>query len=94
MIGIIQYESGQKYEGELLNAENKLEKHGKGKFFGCKGTLFYDGEWVHDMREGAGTMYFSNGYRYEGEWLRNAKHGKGILYDINNNEAYNGTFKN
>ncbi len=64
--GIMEYENGDKYEGEWKNDF----KEGKGKMIYNNGEK-YEGEWKNDLKEGKGIMYYNNGERYEGEFKNN-----------------------
>ncbi|ESN93808.1 hypothetical protein HELRODRAFT_180459 [Helobdella robusta] len=38
------------------------------------------GQWVKDMKEGVGTLIYSNGDVYRGNWESGKKHGKGLYF--------------
>ncbi|WP_226654791.1 MORN repeat-containing protein [Pseudalkalibacillus hwajinpoensis] len=83
-----------RYDGERLNGE----KHGTGKTFNR--SSYYEGEWVHNVREGYGTEVTSFGsvldMRYEGEWKENLHDGYGTevvsLFGVET--TYEGDYKN
>ena len=40
---------------------------------------YYIGQWKNGLRNGKGTMYYSNGtIKYEGDWVNDKEEGKGI----------------
>ena len=45
--------------------------------------MSYEGELVHDQKEGWGCLRLSNGECYEGNFLNDAVHGEGTYYPIN-----------
>ncbi|CAK0846949.1 unnamed protein product [Prorocentrum cordatum] len=58
----------------------------------CDNGCVYQGEWVENMRHGAGTEH-GNGYIYEGQWEANVYHGHGVL-EMPNGIVYDGQFFN
>ena len=49
MIGVLQYPTGEKYDGELIDNM----KNGRGIMYFPNGDI-YDGEWVNDKMNGKG----------------------------------------
>jgi len=39
----------------------------------------YDGNWLHGLRHGKGTMKYHSGDFYTGEWDHDKRHGEGVL---------------
>jgi hypothetical protein len=63
------------YFGQWKNGK----MNGTGKLnFAASGSWF-DGLFVDDMRNGRGTMHWSNGYMYVGEWQNDKMHGRGVI---------------
>ena len=89
---IINYNSGDKYEGELKQFKS-FRKHGHGKYIYKAGHI-YEGDWKNGIREGKGILYHSNGDKYEGEFKNDKIEGKGIYYYNKNTRKYEGEFKN
>ena len=52
----------------------------------------YAGSWINDVKEGQGTMSYSDGSKYEGQWKNDLPHGKGVLSKANG-DSYTGYFK-
>ena len=74
-------------------------RHGHGKcVYHCDRQngveSFYQGEWLNNMRHGAGTIQYSTGDMYTGQWYHNMKHGMGCMQWVTNHELYNGEWKN
>jgi hypothetical protein len=61
--GVLEYRSGDKYEGQVLHGL----REGKGKMHYTSGALF-DGQWSKDMREEHGRLAWPSGDWVEGEW--------------------------
>ena len=53
----------------------------------------YEGEFLNDVREGRGIMYWFDGVKYEGAWKNDKAEGKGIIY-YTDGARYEGDFKN
>ena len=51
----------------------------------------YEGELKGGVREGEGTLVWSNGDRYVGSFKNGLRHGKGMYQDKNGN-VYNGNW--
>ena len=81
----------------LLCNENifqmNLEKHycGFGIIKGRDGDI-YLGEKKNNLKDGNGTLYYSNGIKYEGEFKNNQREGYGIYNMLG--DKYEGEFKN
>ena len=92
--GIMNYNNGDKYEGEF---KNNL-REGKGIMNYNNGDK-YEGEWKNNLREGKGIYYYNNNDKYEGEYKNNEiVKGKGEMifqnyiiceYLIKNNDEIN-----
>lgn len=72
---VIEYENGDKYDGEV-QAEMK---HGRGILHYKNGGK-YDGQWVDDKRHGHGENTWANEDRYVGNWKENQRHGEGTMF--------------
>ena len=53
------------------------------------GKIQYRGEWKTDMKNGFGTVCYSNGDKYVGLWKADTKNGKGIC-TYADNSTYDG----
>lgn len=64
----IHYENGSNYRGPLVNGM----KNGRGQFFDAMANMTYNGQYLDDLRHGAGTLTDASGpnpeYVYDGEW--------------------------
>ncbi|XP_018420942.1 PREDICTED: radial spoke head 10 homolog B2-like [Nanorana parkeri] len=77
---------GEWYEGK---------RHGKGlMYYDSEETSWYEGEWIHNDKEGWGVQHFKSGNIYEGQWKNNKFHGLGKMSWINSNEEYMGQWEN
>ena len=58
---------------------------------------YYEGDWVHDKREGKGKMIWTEnpcyGDIYDGGWKNDERHGKG-MYRYANGDIYEDEWKN
>ena len=86
--GIMEYENGDKYDGEWVNDI----KEGNGIMKYNNGDL-YVGEWANDMKIGNGIMKYENGDKYDGEWANDIKEGKGKM-KYENGDKYDGDWIN
>ncbi|KAM3917863.1 radial spoke head 10 homolog B [Leptodactylus fuscus] len=67
------------------------KRHGRGAiYYNAEGTSWYEGEWIHNRKEGWGAQRFPSGNIYEGQWLNNKFHGEGRMRWISANEEYTG----
>jgi hypothetical protein len=73
--GTMKYASGDVYEGELKDGDNR---HGRGMYRYANGNV-YEGEWKDDRRHGRGTNRFADGDVYEGEFKDGNIHGRGTM---------------
>lgn len=91
--GTYYYADGRIYEGNWL--ANK--QHGKGKItFSANDSnnrKYYDGEWVSGIRQGMGTMMWSDGEWYKGGWQNGKWHGNGE-YHYSNGNKFVGIYNN
>ncbi|MBA3721736.1 MAG: hypothetical protein H0W88_04980 [Parachlamydiaceae bacterium] len=80
--GNIQYEWNENtYKGGFLNGV----PHGKGVYHYTTGKWKkYDGEWLHAMKHGVGTLYTDEG-TYEGEFHKDKMHNQIKFTDLNGN---------
>jgi len=74
--GLYIFSNGKRYKGDWYEGD----MHGKGLMKYTNG--YYQGEWVHDKREGIGTFLWTESELkddiYAGEWKNDQKDGKGI----------------
>ncbi|XP_056392006.1 radial spoke head 10 homolog B [Hyla sarda] len=85
--------SGQQvsYAGEW----NMGRRHGKGAiYYNAEGTSWYEGDWIHNRKEGWGVQRFPSGNIYEGQWKNNKFHGEGRMRWLSSNEEYMGLWEN
>jgi hypothetical protein len=76
------------YRGQL----NELgQRHGKGIQVYSDSIRVYEGDWVHDKREGQGYEVYSNLNLYEGQFRNNKPNGKG-KYRWKNGDFYEGSW--
>lgn len=75
---VIEYENGNKYDGEMSDDK----RNGRGTFTSKKGDK-YQGDWVNDKRHGKGAQIWRSGERYTGEWQEDRRHGKGTFVYTN-----------
>ena len=88
-IKTINYKSGNRYEGEV---DEKSLPNGKGVFTYTNGS-YYDGEFLHGVRDGYGLFVWSTGDRYEGGWKADKRHGEGVM-TYANGRVRKGRFEN
>ena len=89
LLRIKRYANDDVYTGEW-DEDNK--RHGNGKMTYAQQNLNpapynannigeYAGEWVSDLKDGRGTLTYSDGFEYDGQWKDDKKEGSGkILY--------------
>ncbi|MCL2378330.1 MAG: TIR domain-containing protein [Defluviitaleaceae bacterium] len=82
--------SGDWYEGDWIEGK----KAGKGTEhcvdeYGDGISWTYTGDYADDLKNGIGTMYWSNGDIYDGEWQNNMRIGKGG-YTFANGDYHHG----
>ncbi|XP_040212738.1 radial spoke head 10 homolog B-like [Rana temporaria] len=71
------------------------KRHGKGvMYYDSEETSWYEGDWVHNNKEGWGVQCFKSGNLYEGQWKNNKLHGVGRMRWIISNEEYIGQWEN
>ena len=80
-IGILRKANDDVYEGPILNL--KLEGFGEYSY-GASGDHFI-GYFAAGLKNGSGTVTFSNGHRFEGYWQNGAPSGKGTHTDLAGN---------
>lgn len=78
------------YEGQL---DDEGVPNGKGKLYN-EGILLYDGETVHGVKEGTGTLYGPDGDYYTGDFKNDEMNGKGKYYDAADNLIFEGNVVN
>ena len=89
-IGVVEWESGQKYEGELKNGD----RHFLGTMWFPieKSYSKYEGEFVRGSLNGEGKLYFRDKSYYEGGFKNNKYNGFGKRVFANGNTLI-GDFK-
>lgn len=75
--GTYTYHNGDVYSGTFVDGQ----MHGVGEFTTKVSRLRFVGEFVENVKQGKGVMYFPNEDRVEGVWVNNKLHGQGICYD-------------
>ncbi|XP_075686366.1 radial spoke head 10 homolog B [Rhinoderma darwinii] len=69
-------------------------RHGKGAiYYNVEGTSWYEGDWIHNRKEGWGVQRFQSGNIYEGQWKNNKFHGEGRMRWLSSNEEYMGQWE-
>ena len=77
------------YEGAWIEGK----RHGYGTLsLNESGTHRYQGEFHSDMKQGKGTMTYSNGDVFEGDWAADQKEGQGKMSWISLKQEYEGTW--
>ena len=82
-------ENGNYYIGQF----KKGKRHGKGKSYDKDGNLFYEGDFINELPNGKGIMYF-DGNKYEGDLVDGKFEGNGKFYYYEEDREYIGQFKN
>ncbi|TGM19742.1 hypothetical protein EHQ73_15830 [Leptospira meyeri] len=74
----VQYENGDRYEGEFLEDV----KHGSGIYQYSNGDIF-EGEYQFGYKEGKGIYRYANGDKFIGVYKKGKRHGMGkyIFFD-------------
>ncbi|XP_044160428.1 radial spoke head 10 homolog B-like [Bufo gargarizans] len=69
-------------------------RHGKGAiYYNAEGTSWYEGDWIHNRKEGWGMQRFPSGNIYEGQWKNNKFHGEGRMRWLSSSEEYMGQWE-
>ena len=88
--GMYIFNGGNRYKGDWFEGD----MHGKGIRKFNKG--YYEGDFVHDKKEGKGKFLYTadaeKGDIFEGEWKDDKKKGKGV-YKYKNGDIYEGEWK-
>ena len=80
--GIVDLDSGTRFEGRLLIEGKMGIPFGFGEMYDDDGKLMYKGIMINWKRFGYGVNYHDNGeIEYEGYWCNNNRCGKGKVYD-------------
>ncbi|XP_074170034.1 radial spoke head 10 homolog B isoform X6 [Rhinolophus sinicus] len=70
------------------------KRHGKGSiYYNQEGTSWYEGDWVHNIKNGWGVRCYKSGNIYEGQWENNMRHGEGRMRWLTTNEEYTGQWQ-
>ena len=94
--GIIDLDSGTRFEGKLLKEGEIGIPFGFGEMYDDDGKLMYKGIMINWERFGYGVSYHDNGEKeYEGYWCDDNRFGNGKVYDrygklVNECVWYNG----
>ena len=76
------------YKGEIKNNFTGIY----GIYYNYEKQVSYEGEWLHNRKEGIGIEIYSDGSKYQGEHKNGAKHGLGI-YNWSDGSSYEGEWK-
>ena len=80
--GIVDLDSGSRFEGRLLIEGKMGIPFGFGKMYDDDGKLMYKGIMINWKRFGYGVSYHDNGeIEYEGYWCDDNRFGNGKVYD-------------
>ena len=80
--GIVDLDSGTRFEGILLTEGEMGIPFGLGEMYDDDGRLIYKGIMINWERFGYGVSYHDNGEKeYEGYWCDDNRCGKGKVYD-------------
>ena len=80
--GIVDLDSGTRFEGRLLIEDKMGIPFGFGEMYDDDGKLIYKGIMINWKRFGYGVSYHDNGEKeYEGYWCDDNRFGIGIVYD-------------
>ena len=80
--GIVDLDSGTRFEGLVLIEDKMGIPFGFGEMYDDNGKLIYKGLMINWKRFGYGVSYHDNGEKeYEGYWCDDNRCGKGIVYD-------------
>ena len=80
--GIVDLDSGSRFEGRLLIKDKMGIPFGFGKMYDDNGKLMYKGIMINWKRFGYGVNYHDNGEKeYEGYWCNDNRCGNGRVYD-------------
>nr|CCA23361.1 conserved hypothetical protein [Albugo laibachii Nc14] len=88
--GTFVFPDGSRYEGEYIDEDQRICRHGRGKY--TAGPESYEGEWEKDEMHGSGTYTFATGARYEGQFDHNEFSGNGSYY-WPDGASYHGAWK-
>ena len=84
--------AGNQYEG--VQVDGVLDGYGTCLYAENENGLEeYVGEWNHGIREGDGTLTWTDGAIYEGEWKNDSRHGEGIQIEADGS-TYEGHWEN
>lgn len=86
--GVIKYNDGSRYLGEL---GEDFRKNGKGKLTFASGNI-YEGDFRGDSMTGKGTLSYANGDKYVGDFVDGKKTGEGT-YTWADGSVYSGGLK-
>ena len=84
----INYSDGSYYKGYV---DKDGQPHGKGRIVWANGDS-YEGDFVHNIREGVGSYVFASGTVYSGEFYNNKMTGEGVYLDILKGVKMSGSF--
>lgn len=93
--GEITYNNGDRYEGDVLNADGICKawsRTGQGVCTFASGDQ-YAGSWENGKMHGTGIMKTAAGETYTGDWMNGRRHGQGVLTDSSGSIIYEGEWK-
>jgi hypothetical protein len=82
------WSDGSYYFGEVVNGK----REGQGEYYSANDKSSYKGCWKAGLKQGKGTLTFSNGSAYEGEFENGLREGQGKMKYPSGNE-YEGSWK-
>ena len=82
------------YEGEAVEHQKELLRHGKGRLTKQNGNIVYEGQWKMDLPNGWGKFcFFQDHWTYEGYLVDGLFKGHGTI-KYKDSVVYKGEFKN
>ncbi|XP_032229987.2 MORN repeat-containing protein 2 isoform X1 [Nematostella vectensis] len=88
--GVYMFPNGDKYDGEYIQCDGGLQRHGYGEHITTSG-LCYQGNWSDDKMNGKGKLIHPSRAVYEGEFVNNEFSGFG-RYTWADGSSYEGNF--
>ena len=77
------------------NLDENNCRTGRGRTVSPDGMTSYDGEYLHDRRNGFGVCYYNNGsINYVGNWTDNSRNGGGVGYRLSDGTMHAGKWDN
>ncbi|KAL5496618.1 hypothetical protein EMCRGX_G012936 [Ephydatia muelleri] len=88
--GVYVFPNGDRYEGDFIVTEGRIERSGTGTQHFVDG-LVYTGQWKNDKMNGKGEVKYTTKATYVGDFVDNECHGMGI-YTWPDGSKYTGPF--